>query len=172
MTALVGRTFLTSFAVVLAALASARAPRGQASAAITPRTCDVSALGAAVAIDTGKMTRSRARFPSVESTEGAVITSYSEATKIKALVLTFFGEQGRVVSTYYIAGPGDFVLVQEELRYAAPISLEQRPRVVSRLPEVAYWCGGKRLHQLPDGSIADAKRTLDSALVVVRGATN
>lgn len=170
MTALV-RTLSGAVVVTIAGLVSAHTSRGYARATTTTRTCDLAALGAAVAIDTSRLMKSSARFVSSESSEGGMVTAYTDANTVRALVLTFFGEQGRAVSRYYLTQSGDFVLIQEELRYAAPLSMEQSPRIVSRLPQIGYWCGGKLLRQLPDNSLADAKQALDSALALVHRRT-
>ena len=130
--------------------------------------CDLTALGKAVAVDTAVLRKAKVNFPWQESTEGASMTTYTDAKVLKVLVLSFFGERGKVVSAFYLTPAGDFVLVQEEMRYAMPIDVQAAPKIVSRLPAVAYYCGGAPQTALLRSDVVSAKGTLDSALVVLR----
>lgn len=130
--------------------------------------CDLAALGRAVAADTAALQKAKVDFPWEESTEGASMTAFTDAKEVRVLALSFFGERGRVVSSYYLTPTGDFVLVQEEMRYALPIDAELPPKIVSRLPAVAYYCAGSPQNALPDSDVVRAKGTLDSAFAVLR----
>lgn len=153
---------LATAALSLAVYGASTAERPEGS------TCDLAALGHAVAVDTAALHKAKVNFPWEESTEGASMTAFTDAKEVRVLVLSFFGERGRVVSAYYLTPTGDFVLVQEEMRYALPIDAELPPKIVSRLPAVAYYCGGAPQNALPDSDVVSAKGTLDSALAVFR----
>lgn len=157
-----------TMALSLAAIGAGSSEPGDIPANHRSHSCDLEALGRAVAVDTANLRKSKVKFPWEESTEGASMTAYKDASVLKVLVVSFFGERGRVVSAYYLAPNGDFALVQEEVRYAQPIDAQMPPKIISRLPAVAYYCGDRPQSAMPDSDIVSAKGTLDSALAVLR----
>ena len=92
------------------------------------------------------MERETLKGPLAGTSEGAEVTVYYASHAPRLIVATFFGETGRATNRYYLRDTATFVLEREELDYARPISVERRPRIVSRVKSVTYFCEGQPLN--------------------------
>ncbi len=127
--------------------------------------CTIDVLGRAAVVDTSRMRHvSRSSAPS-ESAEGGRTTVYFQDDRPRVIIIQYFGETGQVVVRYYLATPQQYVVQREELRYAAPISVQSHPVIVSRLPSTLYVCAGKSVDPLDADEKHGIQTDMDSTLV-------
>lgn len=104
-------------------------------------TCSVEALGRAAAVDTTRLRRVDRDAAPGKSAEGGETTIYYQGDRPRVIVISYYGETGQTVVRYYVAAPDQFLVQQEVLEYAAPISTRAQPLIASRLPSTLYVCG-------------------------------
>lgn len=157
---------LAGLIAVTVLVASARVAEAQGSVGLAG--CNPKELGAAVAADTTKLKRSNLDFSWPEATEGASLTVYDARKEPKVIVLRFLGELGQATNAYYLLDARNYVLVRDELQYAAPVDVDPHAQIVSRLPSVLYVCSGKPRGALNSADAAVFMGQLDSAVATFR----
>jgi hypothetical protein len=127
--------------------------------------CTVDVLGRGVVVDTLRMRRvSRSSAPS-ESAEGGKTTVYYQGDRPRVITIQYFGETGQAIVRYYLTTPQQYVVQREELRYAAPVSVQSHPVIVSRLPSTLYVCAGKSVDPLDADEKHGIQTDMDSTLI-------
>jgi hypothetical protein len=84
------------------------------------------------------------------------------------IVINYYGETGRAVVRYYLAGRDRYLVQREELRYAEPIGAQSQPIVSARIPSTVYVCGRTTKASLAADDVAHMRSDLESVLAQLR----
>jgi hypothetical protein len=148
--------------LVLAWIAGFKPARDETVA--TSSDCDRARLGTVLVLDTASLTKTQWSGPSSQSTEGALVETWSDSTGPRIVHASYFGETGRTNLSFYILARRYFVVASENVLYENPLSIEPQPRVRSRVPDVIYICDGQ-VDQRGDSALAaNAEVELNSLL--------
>jgi hypothetical protein len=133
----------------------------QAVARATALSCDIEALGRALALDTSRLVRHERETATGGSSGGLTAVEFTDSSGARRILLVvFYGETGNARYSFYFADTSGFVVRTVEERYGNPASMP-RVQVVSRFETVRYLCGGRDLHV----SQADASAAELTAIV-------
>jgi hypothetical protein len=80
------------------------------------------------------------------------------------VVITYYGESGRTVARYYLAAPDQYLVEQESVEYAEPITTKTRPVLKSRKPSAVYVCGKVVYHGVEQNELALIRGDLETVL--------
>jgi len=126
--------------------------------------CTADMLGRGAVLDTSRLRRvSRSSAPS-ESAEGGRTTVYFQDHRPRVIVIQYFGETGQVTVRYYLTRPQEYMVQREELRYAAPISVQSHPLIASRILSTLYECAGRSVDPLDAEERRGIQTDVDSTL--------
>lgn len=114
------------------------------------RDCTRAALSQLLATDTTRLTRTDYEDLEPESSEGMILTAYTDNADPRVVVATYFGEMGKTVDRYYIASAEDFVVERVTIHYARPIYQQAIPEIISQERAVIYFCEKRPLEE-PEG---------------------
>lgn len=127
-------------------------------------TCSLEALGRAAAVDTTRLRRVKRDAAPGKSAEGGETTIYYQGDRPRVIVISYYGETGRTVVRYYLAAPDQFLVQQEVIDYAEPISTRAQPVIASRLPSSLYVCGETVRDPVTQEDLAEIRSDLRAAL--------
>lgn len=133
-------------------------------ASLVADSCTIESLGRAAAADTARLRRVNLKSAPSASAEGGETTAYYDGDQPRVIVTNYFGETGRAVVRYYLAGRDQYLVQREELRYAEPISVQSHPIVSIRIPSTVYICGRTSKSPLASDDVAQIRSDLDSTL--------
>jgi hypothetical protein len=122
------------------------------------------ALGRAAVADTSHLRRVRRESAPGKSTEGGETTIYYEGDQPRVVVISYYGETGRTVVRYYLAALDQFLVQQEAIEYAEPISTRGQPVIVRRMPSTLYICGESIRDPIGQEELAQIRSDLRAAL--------
>ena len=127
-------------------------------------TCSMERLGRAAAADTSHLRRVRRESAPGKSAEGGETTIYYEGDRPRVVVISYYGETGRTVVAYYLAAPDQFLVQQEALEYAEPISTRGQPVITTRVPSTLYICGEAVIDPVGQDELAQLRSDLRAVL--------
>ncbi len=150
--------------ILLANMGYAGSSRGLRIRSVPSDSCSVEALGRAAAVDTARLRRVKRDAAPAESAEGGETTIYYQGVRPRVIVISYYGETGQTVVRYYLAAADQFVVQQEVLEYAEPISSRAQPVIASRLPSTLYVCGETTKDPVSQEDFARIRSDLRSVL--------
>lgn len=158
-------------AALVAATAAIYLPPGKYSSSGRPLgdTCSTNILARAAATDTTHLRRVEWDSAPTKSAEGGHTTVFYEGARPRVVVVMYYGETGRTVARYYLATPGQYLVEQEVVEYAEPITANSQPTLKSRRPSTLYVCGGAVQDGLVQDELATLQADLDSVLQMSKG---
>lgn len=150
--------FRASVAIVAIGLLGAGIPVTMPSrpigSASSPR-CDHELLGRALVADTATLDRWSQSGPSTHAAEGSSIVIWSAGSTARIVKVAYLGETGRRNTEWYLLDRRNFVILNEDISYVAPIDPGTPTTIRSRSPSVIYVCDGRPDLQV-DTLLADA----------------
>lgn len=159
--------FRASVAIVAISLLGAGVPVTIPSGPVgsgPPPTCDHELLGRALVADTAALDRWSRSGPSAHAAEGVSIVIWSADSTARIVKVAYLGETGRRNTEWYLLDRRNYVILNEDISYVAPIHPGIPTAVRSRSPSVIYVCDGRPDLQMDTLLAGALSRDLDSLI--------
>lgn len=125
--------------------------------------CSAEQLGQVLTVDIEHLRRVVHEGPSKGTSEGRTLEAFFDGSNIRVVRITYFGETGNLVTTYYITSPTRYVIAYTRSQYTQPIYAGD-VEVASQVRQYFYICDGSFVSIDPGEAAVDFQNELEEAL--------
>lgn len=125
--------------------------------------CSAEQLGRALTVDIEHLRRVVHEGPSEGASEGRTLEAFFDGSDIRVVRITYFGETGNLVTTYYITSPTRYAIAYTRSQYNRPIYAGD-VEVASQVKQYFYLCDGSFVGIDLGETAVDFQNQLEEAL--------